>query len=118
MTTNPGILSSQQFPADPNCREVIAFIRAYLDGELAQPQVTAFEQHLAICDSCTAYLATYRASIVLAKVVHTDPEKLAPPLPPELVRAIMSSVKNAPRAADQPSPQERPRPSPGRSDAE
>jgi anti-sigma factor RsiW len=47
------------------CHELIDVIDDYLDGQLAPADVDALEQHLAVCDACRAYLATYRRARAL-----------------------------------------------------
>jgi len=42
------------------CRELIAVLDEYLDGTLVPDVVIELERHLAVCDPCRAYLATYR----------------------------------------------------------
>jgi anti-sigma factor RsiW len=94
VTTN-AITSSQPLSADPTCREVIDFIRAYLDGELSVPERAAFDEHLRQCRSCVAYIETYRASIVMAKLTMADPAATTPPVPKGLASAIMQSIRHA-----------------------
>jgi len=43
-----------------NCRELIAVILEYLEGEMTPADVEEFERHLEKCAPCRAYLATYR----------------------------------------------------------
>ena len=43
-----------------NCRELIAVILEYLEGEMTAADVEEFEKHLEKCAPCRAYLATYR----------------------------------------------------------
>jgi anti-sigma factor RsiW len=47
------------------CRDLIAVIDDYVDGRLPADEVRALEQHLAGCEACRAYLATYRRTRVL-----------------------------------------------------
>jgi anti-sigma factor RsiW len=42
------------------CREVVELMTDYLEGALAPADRTRFEQHLAGCDGCRAYLAQLR----------------------------------------------------------
>ena len=42
------------------CRELIDVLDDYLDGTLPPDLVSDLERHLAVCDPCRAYLATYR----------------------------------------------------------
>lgn len=71
------------------CREVIAFLDDYVAETLPPPRRAEFDRHLAVCASCTAYLASYRETIRLA-------QQSAPPaiedLPPELITAILATI--------------------------
>jgi anti-sigma factor (TIGR02949 family) len=49
-----------------NCRELIAVILEYLEGEMPPRDVEAFEKHLEACAPCRAYLATYRRTKAMA----------------------------------------------------
>lgn len=74
------------------CREVIDFLMEYLSGELSASERVEFEQHLADCPDCTAYLRSYEETIKLGKAVFADPDAPVPPdVPEELVRAILAS---------------------------
>ena len=78
------------------CEEVITFLLDYLSRELTPEEARNFERHLAICPSCTAYLATYEQTVqlgreALRRELETDP----PPLGGELVRAILQSSRTA-----------------------
>jgi anti-sigma factor RsiW len=72
-----------------NCRTLIEFLMAYLDGELPDAERAQFEAHLAECPWCVAYLKTYQETVRLGKAVLTEPE--APPPPEELVRAVLAA---------------------------
>ena len=48
------------------CREAIALLADYLDRELTPEHITRIEQHLAICEPCRAYFATYERTQELA----------------------------------------------------
>jgi anti-sigma factor RsiW len=49
------------------CREVITFLLQYLSDELPPEKVIEFEEHLAVCPSCVAYLRSYRESVRVAR---------------------------------------------------
>ena len=49
------------------CKEFIDFLAEYLDGELSAERVAIFDQHLAICPDCVAYLESYKSTIGLLK---------------------------------------------------
>lgn len=72
-----------------NCRTLVEFLMAYLDGELPDAERARFEAHLAACPWCVAYLKTYQETVRLGKEVFTEPE--APPPPEELVRAVLAA---------------------------
>lgn len=40
------------------CRELTDFLGAYLDGELSEKVRRRFDEHLAACPECSAYLET------------------------------------------------------------
>jgi anti-sigma factor (TIGR02949 family) len=74
------------------CREVIDFLMEYLSGELSASERAEFEQHLAECPDCIAYLKSYEETIKLGKAVFADPEASVPQdVPEELVQAILAS---------------------------
>jgi anti-sigma factor RsiW len=47
------------------CRELIAVLDDYLDGTLPGDMRAELESHLAGCEPCRAYLATYRKTRAL-----------------------------------------------------
>lgn len=49
-----------------SCRELVALVTEYLEGTLGQADRGRFEEHLAACDGCGAYLDQMRKTIVLA----------------------------------------------------
>jgi anti-sigma factor RsiW len=44
------------------CREVVELVTEYLEGTLSPSQHRLFEEHIAGCDGCQAYLAQLRAT--------------------------------------------------------
>ncbi len=52
------------------CKEAIAKLVEYLDGELTPVVLKQLEAHLRICPPCRAYLATYRKTKELAARVN------------------------------------------------
>ncbi|HEY8153541.1 MAG TPA: zf-HC2 domain-containing protein [Myxococcota bacterium] len=73
------------------CRELIDFLAAYLDGELAPDPRAAFDAHLALCPSCVDYLAGYRETIRLGKRACEPDAELPSDVPSELVDAILAA---------------------------
>jgi len=55
-----------------SCREVVELVTAYLEGALTEAEEVRFEEHLAMCDGCAAYLDQMRRTIVIAGQL--DPE--------------------------------------------
>jgi len=70
------------------CREVIAFLDDYVAGELALERRTIFDRHLSLCDSCVAYLATYRETILIARAASPAIEEI----PPDLITTILATI--------------------------
>lgn len=73
------------------CRELIEFLAAYVDGELAAEERARFDAHLALCPHCVDYLHGYRESIRLGKAALADPDAIAEEAPEELIDAILAS---------------------------
>ena len=48
------------------CREVVELVTEYLGGTLPAHDRERFDQHLATCPPCTAYLAQMRTTLELA----------------------------------------------------
>jgi len=70
------------------CREVTDFLLDYLEGELSGEVLRVFEAHLAGCEACVAYLASYRRAVRLGASAFRDEAGKAPP---ELVEAILAA---------------------------
>ena len=76
------------------CQQLIEFIARYREGELTPAERTAFEQHLAICPSCTAYLKTYERTILLTKASADEP--VPSDVPESLIKAILEAQSKRP----------------------
>jgi anti-sigma factor RsiW len=48
------------------CREVVELVTEYLGGTLPAQERERFDQHLATCPPCTAYLAQVKTTLELA----------------------------------------------------
>ena len=48
-----------------SCQELVELVTAYLEGALPTEDETRFEEHIAGCDGCAAYLEQMRATIRL-----------------------------------------------------
>ena len=76
------------------CREFVNFLDDYIDGQQSAEMRSRFEQHLALCPHCVAYLKTYRDTIRLGKAAFADLDRLVPAQVPEgLVKAILSATR-------------------------
>jgi anti-sigma factor RsiW len=76
------------------CRELIAFLAAYLDSELAAEMRAEFEIHLTLCPSCVDYLASYRESIRLGQQACGPDAELPTDVPRELIDAILAARRS------------------------
>ncbi len=74
------------------CRELVDFLGAYLDRELSDDVRRRFEEHVAACPECAAYLETYRETVKLTKDAFRDPDDPVPAAVPEdLIKAILAA---------------------------
>ena len=71
------------------CHEVIDFLSDYLDQELSAETAAAFEEHLAICPDCVAYLDNFRATLAASRAAFAAQVEAS--IPEELVQAILAS---------------------------
>jgi len=76
------------------CRELIDFLGAYLDGELAPEARSDFEAHLSVCPDCIDYLASYRETIRLGKQACEPDAELPADVPRRLVDAILAARRS------------------------
>jgi anti-sigma factor RsiW len=72
-----------------NCREMAEFLMDYTAGELPADVRARFDEHLRRCPECVCYLKSYEFTV---RACHQagSPRDI-PPLPEELVRAILAS---------------------------
>jgi anti-sigma factor RsiW len=81
------------------CRGLTDFLGAYLDGELSEQVRGRFDEHLAACSECSAYVETYRATVRLARGAVRDPDGPVPAdVPEDLVKAILAARRIRTRA--------------------
>ena len=74
------------------CRELIGFLADYLSGELPAEERRLFEEHLAECPDCVAYLETYETTIRLGKDAFSSAQdRGCADAPEELVVAILAA---------------------------
>jgi predicted anti-sigma-YlaC factor YlaD len=77
------------------CREMTDFLADYLDGSLGVAERHLFDEHLAVCPECIAYLRSYAETIRLARQIRED-DSLSDTIPDELVRAILAARHGVP----------------------
>jgi anti-sigma factor RsiW len=78
------------------CEEIIEFLLGYLDGELAPHEQEQFEEHLAECPTCVAYLESYRATIRLTHLSQDEVVRSTlDSMPEDLLKAILNARKKS-----------------------
>jgi anti-sigma factor RsiW len=76
------------------CNDFITFLMDYVEGDLPAAQQAVFEEHLALCESCVAYLSNYRDTVALSKAAMCDPAGPVPDeVPEDLITAVLASRK-------------------------
>ena len=70
------------------CEQLIATLDDYVADEMPAPERDGVDRHLALCDSCVAYTASYRRTIELEKSLASD--DLRARIPEDLARRIAS----------------------------
>jgi anti-sigma factor RsiW len=74
------------------CREFVEFLDDYLADGLPPDRRSEFNDHLARCPSCVAYLKSYAASVELGRAaLPRSDEPLGDEVPASLVRAILAA---------------------------
>jgi anti-sigma factor RsiW len=78
------------------CREFIEFFWRYCSGELSAAERSRFDEHLAECPDCVAYLQSYEEAVRLGKGAFADTDAPVPAeVPEELVQAILNCRNSA-----------------------
>jgi len=74
------------------CRTFVEFLMDYLSGGLPPAQRDEFDEHLAQCVACVAYMNSYAETVELGKAAFSDPDAEVPPeVPEDLVKAILEA---------------------------
>jgi anti-sigma factor RsiW len=68
------------------CRELVELVTDYLEGTLSDEQRTLFEEHVARCGGCAAYLDQMRATLAAVGTIRA--ESLAPDARDALLHAF------------------------------
>lgn len=71
-----------------NCRQVVELMTEYIEGTLSSDERTRFEEHIAGCDGCRAYLAQMRTARTLARMLADEP------VPPTIERELLDAFRN------------------------
>lgn len=75
------------------CREFVEFLIDYLDDTLADGVRSDFQNHLAECPGCVAFLNSYQSTIRSSKDAFLcDDLAVAENVPEELIHAVMASL--------------------------
>ncbi len=83
-----------KMPVMLTCREFDHFIADYFEGSLSGYARLKFKLHLMMCSNCMSYIAAYKRSKELGKVVFSDLDaELPAEVPEELVKAVLASRK-------------------------
>lgn len=59
-------------PVDMNCKSLVELVTDYLEGALPEAERASLEDHLAVCEGCSAYLEQMRVTIVLTGMLTED----------------------------------------------
>ncbi len=77
------------------CEELIGFLMDYVDGELPPSEQRRFDQHLSLCTDCTTYVASYRETVRLGKIIcQPGKDELPSGVPEDLVQAILEARRD------------------------
>lgn len=76
-----------------NCREFTEFLNQYFDGELSAAERSVFEEHLAECPHCAAYLQNYAETVRLTRAAFANAESVPNDVPADLVTAVLDALK-------------------------
>jgi anti-sigma factor RsiW len=69
-----------------SCQELVELVTDYFEGTLSPEDRTRFEDHLADCDGCAAYLEQMRRTV--AALGHLPREAVSPEAERELLDAF------------------------------
>ena len=70
------------------CRELVELVTDYLEGALSPEERMRFEDHLLICEGCSAYVDQVRQTISLVGALQED--SIPPPVRDQLLAAFRS----------------------------
>jgi hypothetical protein len=67
-----GSRSRLESPEELTCKELVEIVTDYLEDRLSTQDRMRFEQHLAICEGCSAYLEQMRQTIQIVGTLRED----------------------------------------------
>jgi anti-sigma factor RsiW len=70
------------------CRQVVELMTDYLEGNLPDRDRARFEEHIAGCDGCRAYLAQLRTTREMLGRIADEP------MPASVERELLEAFKN------------------------
>jgi anti-sigma factor RsiW len=72
-----------------DCQDLVELITAYLDDALDEPTRRRFDEHLAECDPCVAYVEQFKTTVGSLASLQTDaPQQLNPDFTLRLLNAF------------------------------
>lgn len=74
------------------CRDILAQLNDYLDGELAEALCRELEQHLAECPDCRTVYDTLSHTIHIYRALRDTPAELPQEVEERLIRRIKISL--------------------------
>ncbi len=79
MSTSPGrLLQDVSGDDEPDCREVVALVQCYVDGECNHETAIAVAAHVARCPCCGEHVASFESlKVVLRRTCVADAEAVA-----------------------------------------
>ncbi len=80
------IFRRRRRPAPLSCQELVELVTDYLEGALDEPTRRRFDEHLAGCDGCSAYLDQMRETIRM--VGRLDKSDFSPDVRAKLMTAF------------------------------
>ncbi len=79
---------SDPMAEDLECREVVEVVTDYLEGAMPPGERLRFDHHLALCESCQAYLEQIRTVIRVAGRPAVDA------VPPETMAGLLRAFRD------------------------
>jgi anti-sigma factor RsiW len=70
------------------CAQLVELVTDYLEGQLPRDERRRFDEHVAVCEGCAAYLEQMRATIAAAGRLREND------LPPELEQRLLGAFRD------------------------